>query len=223
MSSTATLTVALAAQPVGTTIGEKEVVEVFASIRHHEQLPLLLRTYANREPATALLSKTNGDLLLVTGELSLDQNGDIPVLMAWSLCAAYENQYFNEVTLIGRATSAVRSSESNLSSSRTLGVNRFLNREPVTDWFKVRGFGRAKEDLEKLDKGTLAAVNGTLSSCTNAQGKPYCEIKARKVKPIAKPSGSSSGRGPNPAAGTAAAGYSHDDFTNLDSPPEGAF
>lgn len=223
MSSTATLTVALAAQPVGTTIGEKEVVEVFASIRHHEQLPLLLRTYANREQATALLSKTNGDLLLVTGELSLDENGDTPVLHAWSLCAAYDNQYFNEVTVIGRATGTVRTSASNLSSSRTLGVNRFFNREPVTDWFKVRGFGHSKEKLEQLDKGTLATVNGMLSSCTNAQGKTYCEIKARKVTPIAKSGSSGHSSGANPAAGTSAAGYSHDEFTNLDSPPEGAF
>lgn len=212
--STATLVVALAAAPVGAQVDGREALEAFAATVGRDPVNVLLRCTANSAVAKAFAVKQPGDVLLASGSLTLDDDNNVPQLAAFVLCDATRDQYVNEVTLVGRLTNEPKVSESGKSATRTLAVNRFVADKEHTDWFKLRGYGAAKDRLEKAGKGALVSINGTLEQRTNREGNPYCEIKVRvlRLHSNSKSGGASSG----PAAGSTAVGYAHEDFTEPD-------
>jgi hypothetical protein len=199
--------VALAAQPTSTLANEKQVLEAFASTVNRDPVSLLLRCTAESSSAKAFADKQPGDLVIVSGDLILDSDGNTPEIYARVLCDATQDQYLN--------AGDARVTESAKSASRSVAVNRYVAGEQVTDWFKVRGYGYAKDKLETIDKGALVSVSGSLEQRTNRDGNPYCELKCRTLRVHGKPKGSS----PNPAAGTKATGYSHEDFSGANDMP----
>lgn len=207
--STATFIVALAAAPAACTIGSKEYLEVFATTATRDPLTLLLRTAAASNPAKGLVGKQAGDRLIVSGDLRLSPDGDSPELYARVVCDATPEQYLNEVTIVGRLSNSAKVTESAKSCSRSVAVNRYVNDQEVTDWFTVRGYGYAMERLSNAPKGSLVSVAGCLEQRTNREGKPYCELKVRSLQVHSRAKGTA-----NPAAGTSAQGYAHEDFTS---------
>ncbi len=206
--STATFIVALAAAPAASTIGGKEFLEVYATTPAKEPLNLLVRTAAVSNPAKGLIGKQAGERLIVSGDLTLSLDGDTPELYARVVCDASPEQYLNEVTIVGRVANEAKVTESAKSCSRSVAVNRYSANKEITDWFIVRGYGHAMERISQTPKGSLVSVSGCLEQRTNREGNPYCELKVRQFQVHNRTKGQA-----NPAAGTSAQGYAHEDFT----------
>lgn len=209
--STATVTVALAAQPADAEAHGKQVLEVFAAVNGRDPVNVLLRTAINSRAAEALKPRQAGDILVVTGDLFLED--DQAVLYVRTSCDVPKDCYVNEVCLVGRIAGKVRVAESNKSAARSLAINRKVQGEEVTDWFKVRGYGYMMERLTDAPSGSLVLVTGSLDQRTNRDGNPYCEIKGRTIRTF-KRGGGSSGGGNGPVPGSKASGYDHEDFAN---------
>jgi len=208
--SYATLVVSLVTAPAATTANGKEILEAAAQTVHAEPASLAVRTIVGSNVANALLTKTEKQLLITSGDLILSEE-QTPVLYARMICDAHPDQFINEVTLVGRVAGEARVAESGKSASRSLAVNRFVDGKELTDWYKIRGFGYWKDRLEAVPKGTLCSVSGFLDQRTNKEGNPYTEIKARALRVHSRPKGGSAAS--NPAQGTTAAGYAAEDFS----------
>lgn len=208
--SHATVTVALAAQPAPVDWHGKQVLEVFAAVNCKDPINLLLRTSATSGAAEALKTKQQGDLVVVTGDLSLED--DQAVVYVRTTCDIPKDCYINEVCLVGRLAGKPRVTDSNKSVSRSLAVNRRAQGEDATDWFKVRGYGYLMERLNDAPSGSLVQFTGSLDQRTNRDGNPYCEIKGRTIRIFKK--GGTANSSNNPAEGTKASGYGHEDFAN---------
>ncbi len=208
--STATLVVALAAQPAETVAHGKQVLEVFAATNGKDQVPVLLRCASGSKTAEALKTKTAGQTLIIAGDLLLEDSQT--VVFIHTLCDVSPDAYVNQVTVTGRLAKEARVAESNKSASRSLAINRMVNGEEVTDWFTLRGYGYVMDRLISLPVGTLAMVEGTLDLRTNREGKPYSEVKGRSIRAFERGRGSKGSS--NPAAGTKAVGYDHEDFVS---------
>lgn len=206
--STATVTVALAAQPAQAEVLGKEFIEVFAATNGKDPVNLLLRTSASSGAAEALKSKQAGDFIVVAGDVYLEE--DQPTIYVRTVCEVPKDCYLNEVCLVGRIVSEARVSSSNKSASRKLPVSRYIKGEEITDWFSVRGYGSMMERLVDTPSGSLVLVTGSLNQLTNRDGNPYCEIRGRTIRTLRR----SAGGGVNQAEGTKAAGYSHKDFAD---------
>jgi single-stranded DNA-binding protein len=202
--------VALAAQPAESVAHGKQVLEVFANTTGKDQMPVLLRCAAGSKTAEVLQTKPPGQTLIIAGDLLLEEGQ--PLIFVRTLCDAPADAYVNEITVTGRLAKEARVAESNKSASRSLAVNRAVKGEEVTDWFNVRGYGYVMDRLVSLPVGTLAMVAGLLEQRTNRDGKPYAEIKARTIRVYERGRGSRGSS--NPAAGTKAVGYDHEDFVN---------
>lgn len=214
--STATLVVALAASPVDTTSAEKQVLEVFAQTNGKDQVSVLLRCGATSSAADGLRTKQPGTYLIVSGDLILEDSQ--AVLYLRTLCDVTPEVYVNEVTVVGRLAGEAKVAESSKSARRSVAVNRIVNKEEVTDWFMVRGYGYTMDKLLSAPKGTLVSVAGSLDQRTNRDGQPYTELKGRSIRVHERGKGESSAQ--NMAAGTKAVGYEHRDFeTSLESMP----
>jgi single-stranded DNA-binding protein len=170
-------------------------------------------------PATAsslkhLQEAKTGDRLLVSGPLSLAEEGNLPRVTALVVCPASQEQYVSEALVVGRIGSDTKTAESGKSAKRSLAVNRY-RRDPETDetieetdWYTVRAFGFNMQKLERLNKGALVQVAGTLSQMTSAKGELYSELKARSITVHKNRKGGQ----PDPAKGTKATGYDADAF-----------
>lgn len=213
--STATFVVALAAPPATTQLGGKEALEAFAATNSREPSNVLLQCHAGTSAAGVFATKQANDLLIVSGDLTLDGNGNTPLLYTRVICDATPNQYLNEVNLVGRIAGEPKVTGSAKSCSRSVAVNRYIGGEEQTDWFKVRGYGFAKDKLEQAPKGALVSISGILEQRTSREGQPYPEVKARVVKIHGKPKGG--GSAADPSAGKAA-GYSAEDFNSPEMP-----
>lgn len=214
--STATLVVALAAQPVDTTSADKQVLEVFAQTNGKDQVSVLLRCGSTSSAADGLKTKQPGNHLIVSGDLTLEDNQ--PVIFLRSFCEVPADVYINEVTVVGRLAGEAKVADSNKSARRSIAVSRWNNREEVTDWFTVRGYGYQMDKLLSSPKGSLVAITGSMEQRTNRDGEPYAELKGRNIRVYERGKGDSGA--PNMAAGTKAVGYEHKDFENsLDSMP----
>lgn len=213
--STATLVVALAAPPAGIQIGGKEALEAFAATNSRDASKVLLQCHAGSSAAGVFATKQANDLLIVSGDLTLDDSGNIPTLYTRVICAAHPDQYLNEINIVGRIAGDAKTTESAKSCSRSVAVNRYIAGEELTDWFKVRGYGYAMDKLAQAPKGALVSISGILEQRTNREGVPYPEIKARMVKVHGKPRGGASSA--DPSAGKAA-GYSAEDFSSPEMP-----
>jgi single-stranded DNA-binding protein len=170
-------------------------------------------------PATAsalkqLQEAKPGDRLIASGPLSLTQDGNLPRITALVICPATPDQYLSEAVIVGRIGSDAKVAESGKSAKRSVAVNRY-RRHPETDetieetdWYPVRAFGFNMQKLERLAKGALVQVAGTLSQMTSAKGESYPELKARAIS-VHK--GRKGGQG-DPAKGTKASGYDSEAF-----------
>lgn len=215
--STCTIVVALAASPVAAVADSKEVLEVFAVTTTDEPVNLLLRVRSGTNPAQRFAAKSKGDLLIISGDLILSEDGNQPIIYIRTLCDAQNDQFVNETVIVGRLSSDAKESPSSKSASRSVAVNRYVNQEEITDWFRVRAYGYSKDRLQQADKGSLVSITGVLEQRRNRDGAPYPELKVRQIKVHSK--SRSGGSSKDIAAGTSAAGYSHSDFTDdLDMP-----
>ena len=208
--------ITLSADPAPATTDGRDYFQALAVIRGQEPVNVLLRTHANRVAAKALAGKQHGDHLVVSGELALEQpDNDLPIITAAVVCNATDDQYLNEVVIVGRVGSDPKEAESGKSTRRSVAINRYVRSEDpdatepveITDWYQIRAYGFVKDRLEAADKGALIEINGCFVQMSSAKGDAYCEVKARMVRVHR----GSKGAG-NPAAGTSAAGYDHDSF-----------
>lgn len=214
--STATLVVDLAAAPVSTTVDNIEMVEVYASIKSGDAiLPVLVRASAASSAAKSLLNAKPNDTALLSGQLSLDDSGNTPLIFAWAYCPATPEQYFNAISLVGRLSGENKLSDKGISCRRSVAVNRFFGGKEHTDWYKIRGYGKRMDQLHNLEKGSLVSVDGVFELRRNRDNDVYFEVKVRHCQPH--------GRGKSPggdmAAGTQAAGFDHADFTGINDMP----
>ena len=153
--------------------------------------------------------------MIVSGVLHLEDSQ--PILTPQVICKATEDQYFNEVVIVGNLSEKVRQAEK--SCSRSMGESRPVRKgddwEEHTDWFVVRGYASAngnssiKDRLTNAPKGSLIQVNGALSQRTSKTNEPYVEVKARSLRVHKRGGGSV----PDPAADRDSVGYDHDSFT----------
>lgn len=199
----------LASPAVATEEEGHEVLEVHAQISGERPAPILLRAVASTTAAEYLKTRQGGDHVLACGELIIERETDQAILQSWSISAALPEQYLNEVTLVGRLTNEPRGSGSAKSVSRTVAVNRYANETQLTSFFQVRGYGYARDKLETIPKGSIVHANGVLEAMENKEGKPYCEIKIRKLRTLER----NYKDGSDPAKGKQAGGYSHKEFT----------
>ena len=160
--------------------------------------------------ANALLAQAIGNLVILTGDLTLDGDGNLPILNLRSICKGYRDQFLNEVSVTGRLSGSIKEAEKSDSSS--LAVNRTVAGEEKTDWFRIRCFGANRERLLEAPKGALVTASGILEMRTTKEEKPYVEIKVRVLHMHAKAGAH------NAAEGKEAVGYSNADFDGSDAP-----
>lgn len=152
-----------------------------------------------------------GDLLIATGDMTLDSDGNLPVIWLRSICKGYEDQYLNEAVVTGRLSGQLREAEKSDSSS--IAVNRLDDAgKEATDWFRFRCFGANRERLVEAPKGALATVAGILDLRTSKDEKLFVEVKTRVLRLHARAGGHDA------AAGKEATGYSNADFEGNDGP-----
>ena len=205
----------MAAAPAQTVAFGKEVWECFAETISPEPAQLVLRMATGTKKGTAFSAKQSGNRLIVSGDLILNDPSNTTVLWAQSFCDAHDDQFINEVIVVGRLSTEAKVSDSNKSAARSLAVNRYNGKEEITDWFRLRGYGFSMEKLVSAPKGSLVSAHGCLEQKSNKAGDPYMEIKCRTVKVHSKGKGSA----PNPAQGTSASGYDQEDFESSNEMP----
>lgn len=208
--TTACVIASLAAEPVVCDSTGRETLESFAQTTSSDPCSFLLRTFSGSRNATFLSSCQAGQLLILAGDLTLQE--DTPVIYAHALCKAEPDQYLNEIVLVGRIAGENKVTASGKSASRSLAVNRFVKGEELTDWWKIRGYGDYMlERLNKVPKGSLVSVTGCLEQRFNQNKQPYPEIKIRSIKlhGKSKPKTSESN----------ASGYAPEDFNGMNQMP----
>jgi single-stranded DNA-binding protein len=218
----ATLIVQLtsASQPPLSIDGGPEMHIYTAEIPGEPPVQVELLTKPGSKLQEALAARAAGDRVLVAGFLTAreleDDAGQVPVVTICMVCPATEEQFCNEVTVVGRVGAEARSAEK--SAKTSLALNRYRQNpadpdgdpEELTDWIGVRGFGFTKGKIEKLAKGTLLEVAGSLVQMSNAKKLPFFEVRARSIRSHGKGKG---GRGSAVAPkNTSSVGYSASDF-----------
>jgi single-stranded DNA-binding protein len=211
--STASLICRLVSDPASGDVNGREILESRAQTAGPEPCSILLRTIAGSRTAALHTTFQEGAYLIASGDLILLENQ--PILYCTILCHATDDQYLNEVTLVGRIAGDPKVTESGKSVSRSIAVNRYVNKQEETDWFKVRGYGDFMiSKLTDIHKGSLVSAIGCLEQRTNREKQAYCEVKLRSIR-VHKSKKDSS----DPGANVAAAGYSRDDFTGMNNMP----
>tara|TARA_B100001094_G_scaffold141167_1_gene136788 strand:+ start:1147 stop:1914 length:768 start_codon:yes stop_codon:yes gene_type:complete len=224
--SNAILVASLESQPSQIVIDSREYLVVTANTVGNDGFEVVLRAPATQEgPANHLRNKKANDLILICGELSLFSKGDSgwkenheldgkPIIRVSACCDATEQQFFNEVTLVGRFVGETKEAEK--SCSRSVVVNRYKQKEQISDFFRIRGYksstpGRSSwgERIAKAPKGTLVEVNGMMTTEKSKDGSTYPVIKVRRMRVHKTGSGGSKA---DPAKEKAASGYEHSQF-----------
>lgn len=212
--SYATITAVLADE-IGTgTKDGKEIISAACEIPGEVPVKVELSVPATASAVKALREIKVGERLIASGPVQLINKGAQPQITALVVCPATEEQYLNEVIVVGRVGGEPKTTESGKSSKRSVAVNRYRRKpdseevEELTDWHGIRAFGFNKEKLERIKTGSLVMISGALSQMTNAKGEPYCEIKARTIT-VHK---GGKGKGPDLGDGSKAAGYDADAF-----------
>lgn len=209
-------------------VGNDEVLEALAQIPDpNDPVTVRLRARPGTKQADLLQQKIAGDQLIVSGTLHLEES--MPVITPGVICKGADEQYFNEITLVGNLAKPGRQAEK--SCSRSLGESRPIRNgdswEEQTDWFIVRGYGSndssnsssLRDRLNNAVKGSLVQIAGTLSQRKSKEGDTYVEVKARRIRVHKRGGG---GGAPNPAEGKAVVGYDAEDFTGQhDDMPDG--
>lgn len=198
-------------------VGSVEVLETIAQIPDpNDPVSVRLRARPGSKQGDLLQQKIAGDQLIVSGQLHMEDS--MPVLTPGVICKGTDDQYFNEITLVGNLAKPGRQADK--SCSRSLGESRPIRQndgwQEQTDWWIVRGYGNndgsssLKDRLNNAPKGSLVQIAGTLSQRKNKEGNPYVEVKARRIRVHKRGGG---GSAPNPAEGKAVVGYDAEDFT----------
>ncbi len=216
--STAILVCALGSSPCQTVIDGKEFLEAHATASTPEPLSVVLRARAtthNTGATSRFRAKKAGDLVIVSGELSLGaKDTEIdgsPIITMSTICDAEKDQFFNEAVVVGRFSRDGKPAEK--SSSRSVAVNRYLGKTQLTDWFRVRGYGFWKDKILETPKGSIVEITGMLTPAKSSNNKSYTELKCRSIRVHEKGGG---GAGADPAKDKAAAGYEHSEFMGQD-------
>ena len=209
----AILVACLETDPYPARYGNDDYLEVCTTTPGQDGFGVVLRARAASEgPSNFLKIKKKGDLVCVSGELTLgskdSQFDGIPIIKVFSISDASESQYINEVTIVGRFVREAK--EANLSCSRSVAVNRYIGKDQITTYFRVRGFGRIKDRIFESPKGTLVEIVGSITGAKNKEGKFYTEIKTKRLQTHQK--GSGGGVQADPAKELSAAGYEHSQF-----------
>ena len=215
--------VSVGAAPTQVTSHGVESLELLAQVPDpNDPVNLTVRVRAGSKQAELLSTKTAGDLLILSGLLFLEESH--PVVTPAVICTATDQQYLNEVVLVGNLSKPGRQTDQ--TTLRSLGQSRPIRKgdewEEHTDWFLIRGYSNKnggssiKDRLNDAPKGSLVEVAGTLSQRTSKSHESYVEVKARKFRVHKKGGG---GNAPNPAAGKQVVGYEADAFTGDDDMP----
>ena len=227
------LVVSLGTDPYQIVVDGREFLEARSTTQGIDDgYEIILRAPATQEgPANFLKNKKANQNILVSGELSLYGKGDDgwkekhdddgrPVIRVSACCDATDQQFFNEITIVGRYTGEPKEAEK--SCSRSIAVNRFSKKmeKEVGDFFRVRGFKSTKpgksswgERILNATKGTLVEINGMLTAEKSKDGGMYPVVKVRRIRTHKTGSGGSQA---NPAKEKAASGYEHSQFTETD-------
>jgi single-stranded DNA-binding protein len=210
--STASILTSIASKPGSITLADgTERVSVQTITKDEQKIQLTVVARPGSAVANSLLSQEEGALVLLTGEVTLDKDGNLPSLNLRSICKGYEDQFLNEVSVTGRLSGQIKAADKSDSSS--LAVNRYEGGEQVTDWFRIRCFGANRDRLVEAPKGALVTASGILEMRESKEGKPYVEVKVRVLHMHAR-------AGAHDAAeGREAAGYANSDFDGSDAPP----
>ena len=206
----AVVVAALAAPPVPATADGIEVFEAVGALPSQDPIEVLLRVRRDASVATAFAEKTAGQLIVICGDLRLDSTGDRPVILGRSLCNAFPDQFINEVSLVGRLAGDAKQTGSGKSASRSLAVNRYVQKEEHTDWYRLRGYGYTMQRLIDAPKGALVEVTGAFEQRTSKSGGTYFEVKARTIRLHGKSKRTTEQQGAAP--NSSAVGYAHADF-----------
>lgn len=165
-----------------------------------------VRSYKDGPAAGLLTQKAAGDRILVSGDVLLLGDSSQPVITAFVCCPATDDQYLNEVTLVGRIGSEPK--PAGKSTRRSVALNRYLPNpeggDPIeqTDWYGCRAYGATQERFSRADIGSLVEVSGSFAQMTSSTNQPYCEVKVRSFRVHKGRTG-----GGDQASGTAAVGY----------------
>lgn len=218
--SNAIFVATLAIDPFQTVINDKEFVEARGCVIG-SNVEVIFRAPATKEgPSTHLKKKKRNDLILLSGELQLgekaSQDPGTATVMVYSCSDATKDQFFNEVTIVGRLCKDYKEAEK--SCARNVVVNRYRRvegqekPEQISDFFRIRGYGTWKERIKKAAKGALVELNGVLITENDKAGKPYPVVKLRKLRTFQKGTGGQK----DPAQEKAASGYEHSQFEGND-------
>ncbi len=202
--SYASLLTSLQDKPAPVTVDGRECLTATAVTPDAQKLRALLIVRSDSSCAANFSAMEAGGLIICSGDLALDDDGNLPVVTVRSLCTGYEGQFLNEVCVTGRLSGNVKAADKSVSTS--MAANRLAGGEEHADWFRIRGFGHNKTLLEEAPKGALVTVAGILEQRSNAAGETYTEVKARVIRLHAR------AKGHDHAEGTDAAGYSQSDF-----------
>ena len=208
--ATASILTTVSAAPALVQVHGVEMATCDTLTADSQKIPIFVKARPGSTVANSLLSQAVGNLVILTGDLQLDEEGNLPALTLRSLCKGYPEQFLNEVAVTGRLSGQIREAEK--SDSTSIAVNRTENGAEKVDWFRVRVFGLNRERLNDAPKGALATASGILEMRTSKDDKPFVEIKTRVLHLHAKP------RGHDAAEGKEAAGYASADFDGSDAP-----
>jgi single-stranded DNA-binding protein len=201
----ASLLTSLDSKPTTIVIGGQEFLQAPSTTTGDQQLKAQLLVKATSSCAGNFATQEAGALLIVSGGLSLDDEGNLPVINVASSCIAHPDQFINEVAVTGRLSGTCKEAEKSLSSS--IAVNRRrASGDEEPDWFRIRCFGLNKEKLSEAPKGALVSAYGILEQRTSAKGEPFVEVKCRNLVMHAR------AKGHDHAEGTTAKGYAQSDF-----------
>jgi single-stranded DNA-binding protein len=209
--STASILTTIASEPKLEAVSGGELVTCETITDDAQKIQLRAIARPGSTVANSLLAQAVGSIVILTGDIVLDGDGNLPILNLRSLCKGYKEQFLNEVSVTGRLSGSLREAEKSDSSS--LAVNRLEDGEEKVDWFRIRCFGANRERLLEAPKGALATASGILEMRSSKDGDPFVEVKVRVLRLHAKP------RGHDAAEGKEAAGYSNADFDGSDAPP----
>ena len=209
--STASILTKIASRPTLEAVSGSELATCETLTDDAQKIQLRVVARPGSATANSLLDQEVGSLVILTGDITLDGDGNLPVMNLRSFCKAHEDQFLNEASVTGRLSGQVREADKSISSS--LAVNRLENGEEKVDWFRIRCFGANRERLLDAPKGALVTASGILEMRTSKEGTPFVEVKVRVLRLHAR------ARGHDAADGKEAAGYSNADFDGSDAPP----
>lgn len=183
-------------------VGGQELLLATSCTPDEQKILATLMCRADSSCAANFKQRQADDLVIVSGDLGLDEDGNLPLILIRSICKAHPDQFLNEVSVTGRLGGKSRETEKSIAES--IAVDRGGDSDQPY-WFRIRCFGANKTKLESIDKGCLVTASGVLEMRQSAEKQAFVEIKTRVLTAHTR-------GGYNPASGKDAAGYAQGDF-----------